>query len=673
MKEHDRLLKKGKSVLSHPVSWLVILFILSNLLNKVFPFFHNFTSLIRINTVLIFLLYLRIPTRKWELVFLFQILVTFFLSRFDSFLAASVETMAEAMNSLVSAGIFLFLQRKKSTEPYSRSVLILTVSAMIGAVTGGLLAHYGSKYFVSGFFQKSAWMNWIISSIIGMILISPVMIWQQQVGLPKLHLNRRKFWEFIILIFITILITYLIFTNQFESINLAINFPYLILPFVFWAAIRFHPAILFFLLVSVTLVIIRYLLSGVSFFQQAGQLPFQTIISLQVFILFTLECSYIMAGLFLSYQETQSKNHKLNDDLEMRVTLRTFELQQAVEALIQSEKEFREAFDTAVHGIALIDLEGNFMRVNAAFCDMIGYSARDLLKSNLREITYRPDFLDEAKMLKKLTSGKLNFFQSEKRLLHRDKMQVWVIESNSLITTTSGMPSHLVSQIINITERKQSEQQLRKYSETLTVLLREVNHRVKNNLSALISILHMEENKAESNGKREYIQILRNLISRIEGLSMVHSMLSASNWRPLDIEQLCKQIIHSVIRGLPSIQRVHLNIQSEELSINSNQSHHLAMILNELATNTVKYGLPDQKDGLIEVFIRQVENKFHIIYQDNGPGFPQELLDGKPGYTSTGFELIKGIITQSLDGSYSTCNQNGARIEMLFANEMLYL
>jgi two-component sensor histidine kinase len=180
----------------------------------------------------------------------------------------------------------------------------------------------------------------------------------------------------------------------------------------------------------------------------------------------------------------------------------------------------------------------------------------------------------------------------------------------------------------------------------------------------------MEENRASAKGNTGYIRVLRNLISRIRGLATVHSMLSASNWQPLGISQLFEQIIQAVLCGLPVNQKVTLKIDQSPLKINSNQAHHLALVINELTTNSVKYGLNENSNGLIEVKIQEIEGKIYLAFKDNGQGYPETMIHGDYNNVSIGFEIIRGIVTQSLDGELMLKNEDGAVTEILFTNEL---
>ena len=620
---------------------------------------------------IIFMVYVLIPSRKWPLIILCQLALGYMFNFNHLLLENIVLASSETVTSIISALVFMFINRSGHRVKGSENILKILLSAILGSLIGGMLAGYCLEIIDPEVFHHTLWVTWFLSSLIGIMLMVPIIEGWRTIKVSEITaIFNRSVLELILLIVSVLVATHLIFSNKISDIYLSISFPYLILPFIFWAAIRFHPRILSLLLIVVSLLILYYIDTEDIVFRETVQ-PFQQIVnSVQVFILFTVVFSHIMADIINVRKEAEKKVKKLNEELEERVLERTKTLQHTLGALRQSEEQFREAFETSIHGMALISLDGSFLRVNQALSDMVGYSIDQLLKSNLRKITYKEDFLQESKKLKKLVKNEFSFFQMEKRLIHKDDLTIWVLESNNLIQTSTGEPLHIVSQIVDITERKQVEEQLRKYTETLTVLLREVNHRVKNNLSALIGILHMEEDRAVNQGKKGYIQLLREVNSRIRGLATVHSMLSAGNWQPLEISQLANQIIQAVLKGLPLNKEVNLKIDKSPIKISSNQAHHLTLVINELATNSVKYGLGDSPDSIIQMKIEENDDKIHIVYRDNGPGFPEAIINGDFSNAGIGFELIRGIVTQSLDGELILRNKDGAVTEILFANEL---
>lgn len=652
------------------VIFCIILFVAFSFLNRIYQIGSGPEFTVRFTVGLSVLFFLQISYRYWVLLILAQIFVTYAVSDYSlSSIRLSI-AISETIASFLTAVFFVLFNRdifNRSLHP--NQIIKAFLPAVGGALTGGLSANYLFNAFSSSVLTSTVWLVWSLSALIGIVLIVPIVSGFRDIDIFRFYLFLKKsFLELLLLLLSTVIIVYLLFNIKSDDINLSISFPYLILPFVFWATFRFPLRILSLLLLVISMLIfylVSLSISGVEI--HALQ---QYVSSVQVFVLFTSVFSYIVAGTIHVRKEAERKVKILNAELEERVEERTRVLQHTMEALQQSEEQFREAFETSLNGMSIISLKGNFLRVNNALCDMVGYPMERLLKTNLRKITFHEDYINEVGMLRKLIKGDLSFYQMEKRLIQKDNMVVWVMESISLIRNSSGGPSHIVSQIVDITERKQTEEQLLKYTETLTVLLREVNHRVKNNLSALIGILHMEEDRLQASGNEDLIALLRDLNSRIRSLATVHSMLSAANWQPLEISELFDQIIQAVLRSLPVNKSANLVLNKTNIRIGSNQAHHLTLVINELATNSAKYGLVEGKDNLIEVIISEQDGRIHIIYKDNGPGYPSEIIEGNYSKSGIGFELIRGVVTQSLDGELVLKNENGAVTEIIFTNEL---
>jgi PAS domain S-box-containing protein len=360
---------------------------------------------------------------------------------------------------------------------------------------------------------------------------------------------------------------------------------------------------------------------------------------------------------------------KMKMDLEETYANKSELLEMKYQQIKQSEGQFREAFEAAMQGMALLSLDGTFLKVNTAICDIIGYQTADLLRADLQSITPPDDYRKDKFFMAKLIKGDLPSFQLEKRLYHSEGLTAWVLQNMLLVRDFDNNPLHFVVQFVDITERKQTVEQLKKYTETLTVLLREVNHRVKNNLSALISMLHMEQIRAGNNQSNNYIDFLNDLISRIESLSTVHSMLSAQNWQPLELSELCNRVIGAATTGIRN-KEVQIRITPANIKVNSNQAHHLTLVLNELTTNSIKHAFRDKDSAAIDVDITHENGYIQIRFKDDGPGFPQALIDGDFRNANIGFELIRGIVVQSLDGSFKLENNNGANAILMFQNEL---
>jgi PAS domain S-box-containing protein len=219
-------------------------------------------------------------------------------------------------------------------------------------------------------------------------------------------------------------------------------------------------------------------------------------------------------------------------------------------------------------------------------------------------------------------------------------------------------------------ENAQLYEQARRDAETKATLLREVNHRVKNNLAAIVGLLYAEQRHAGVGDEPIYQNIIQDLINRVQGLSTVHNMLSESEWSPLLLNDLVCEVIHSSLELLPARKSVTVDIAPSPILVTPEQAHHLALVINELTTNTVRHALSDQTVAHITVRISgesaggEEENLIQLEFQDNGPGYPPDVLQG--GRHNVGFDLIENIVRRSLRGDLTLHGGDGAMVVIRF-------
>ncbi|WP_053225044.1 PAS domain-containing sensor histidine kinase [Roseivirga seohaensis] len=124
------------------------------------------------------------------------------------------------------------------------------------------------------------------------------------------------------------------------------------------------------------------------------------------------------------------------------------------------EEQFRQTFEFAANGMALVGLKGEWLQVNKSLSQIIGYSKNELEKLTFDDITHPDDLEKDYSLLDQLIRGKIDSYQMEKRYFHKNGHIIWVLLSVSMVKNSSGLPSHFVSQINNITERKQAQFEL---------------------------------------------------------------------------------------------------------------------------------------------------------------------------------------------------------------------
>jgi two-component sensor histidine kinase len=216
-------------------------------------------------------------------------------------------------------------------------------------------------------------------------------------------------------------------------------------------------------------------------------------------------------------------------------------------------------------------------------------------------------------------------------------------------------------------------EQARQDSQTKLVLLNEVNHRVKNNLAAIVGILYAERRHAGVKEEVVYQTILKDLINRVQGLATVHSMLSAAEWAPLPLSELTRRVIHSALQATPPGKQVSVSIPTSPVKVSPKQANHLALIINELTTNTIKYALANRDQARITIHISleggsEPETDLIVLeFRDDGPAYPEEVL--RLASHNVGLVLIQTIARNDLGGDLTIANDHGAVAIVRFKKE----
>ena len=324
-----------------------------------------------------------------------------------------------------------------------------------------------------------------------------------------------------------------------------------------------------------------------------------------------------------------------------------------------------EVIRNACDGIVLTNTEGQIHYVNPAFEKMNGYTESELLNKDPADLIVTDDTTPIANEIRSAVKSKGEW--KGELSCRRKNGDIYPIDTRVFaIKDTSGKLVEIAAIQQDITERKQAEEELQRYFENRDVLIREINHRVRNNLTAIISMIYTEETLAEKKGESEFLPVLRNLAVRILGLSTVHSMLSESEWQPLKIAEICENVINATFKSINSLKEIKITIAPSEVRVESYQSHHLALVINELTTNSMKHAFKNKEKGNISINIGEEGENILLHFRDDGPGYPKEMLKGDFSKTGTGFEIIRGIVKQNLAGQLKLRNDNGAVTTIIF-------
>jgi PAS domain S-box-containing protein len=215
----------------------------------------------------------------------------------------------------------------------------------------------------------------------------------------------------------------------------------------------------------------------------------------------------------------------------------------------------------------------------------------------------------------------------------------------------------------DITQRKIADESIRASLREKEVLLKEIHHRVKNNLQVVSSLLGLQSRTIEDDALRKMFQESQN---RVHSMALIHeSIYQSAKLSEIDFPAYIDQLADYLFRsyGVNS-NRVQLSASIDDLRLTMDTAVPCGLIINELVSNALKYAFPDGRSGRIQIEMREDENHFiRLAVIDDGVGFPGSM--DQAGTKSLGLRLVRTLADQ-LGATVEMTSGGGARIALTF-------
>jgi len=207
-------------------------------------------------------------------------------------------------------------------------------------------------------------------------------------------------------------------------------------------------------------------------------------------------------------------------------------------------------------------------------------------------------------------------------------------------------------------QRKTIREQSQLIEQEKEVLLKEVHHRVKNNLQIIVSLINLQLSKQDDPKVESALFDTQN---RILSMSLVHQrMQQTTGFSNILLSDYISQLIGSVASNYKHNRKIFQLQIPDDLTINIENAVPLGLIINEVVTNFYKHCLSANGDANFKIEAKSLKGKLSLIYSDNGPGFPEKVMQD---YDTLGLELIESLSDQ-IDSSFKFHNNSGAVYEI---------
>ncbi len=320
------------------------------------------------------------------------------------------------------------------------------------------------------------------------------------------------------------------------------------------------------------------------------------------------------------------------------------ERQRIIEALRASERHFLATFEQAAVGIGHIGPNGEFIRMNQKYCDIVGYSHEELLGLSFQDITYSDDLPVDLELYDRVKARKVPSYTLEKRYVRKNGSLIWVNLTVSLVQDEHGQSDYAIAVVEDITQKKQAEEALKRSQETLeeyTAKLKQSNqdlehfattasHDLQAPLRKVImfsEILKTQEGHTLSVEGQNYLERIQRATKRMQEL--INDLLALSRvnrkgsvFAPTNLNEVVAEALEELEVPLQEAQgRVDVIGQ---LPMIEGDARQLQQVLLNLIGNALKFH-KEGKQPIVTISSKIQDNICQVIVQDNGIGFkPQQ-------------------------------------------------
>jgi len=334
----------------------------------------------------------------------------------------------------------------------------------------------------------------------------------------------------------------------------------------------------------------------------------------------------------------------------------------AREKLRRSEKLFRDLFLNAPAGIVMVDPDNKVVNINKSFEDMFGFAEEELKGKDVDEFIVPKEEREQIPRMP-LKEYASDSFNREAKRLTKDGEPIDVIMA-AIPVYIDGDPIAGFGMYIDITEEKKYEQEITSSLKEKKVMLKEIHHRVKNNLAIVSGLLQLQMYETDNPLLRDTLEESER---RIQTMALIHEQLyNSESLGNISCDQYIGDLVETIRNTIGSSQDVDVKTDIESIELSIERAVPFALLVNEVVTNSFKHAFDGQSDNTntIAIRIREDNGQVHARLRDNGKGLPDDL---QPEMSDTlGMNLIDNF-AQQLEAEWEIGSDDGTYVQLRFS------
>jgi PAS domain S-box-containing protein len=370
-----------------------------------------------------------------------------------------------------------------------------------------------------------------------------------------------------------------------------------------------------------------------------------------------LKFRYRNARLINDLTQRKTAALKLNQALRTEMEERT-----RAEALLrQSERKYRQLFEISPDAMA-VHSEGKILLANRAAAALLKAPNPEALVGRSIWDFVHHDYTAQSR-------ERMNQLKEQKRAAEPTELKFVALDKTLLDVETASVPSSyrdepaVLTVTRDITQAKQAERRLKASLEEKEILLREIHHRVKNNLQIISSLLKLQSKFAGSKSPKD---VFSDSEIRLHSMSLLHEMLyESSDLANIDFRAYVGTLVSNLLQlyGNADKQIIFENtVDQTRLSLDT--AIPCGLIVNELVSNCLKHAFPNGRQGKVEVSLASLDKEYRLLISDDGVGLPQNV--DPPNPDTLGLRLVNALVRQ-LRGRVSVDRSRGTEYQIIFA------